>query len=127
MNGCYGRNKNKLYGRVSICYFYFVALLVFLVKRFSMRSESQIATFWELAPFILLPLRTSRHPPPPPSTLPPRKILDPPLRKRSGASRDQTLRKSNHCSSSLQVAPEILRFLQQITTVPPIPIRVLRH
>ena len=39
--GCeyYGKNKGKHSGQVPRCNFYFVALLAFLVKRFSLRSQ----------------------------------------------------------------------------------------
>ena len=64
VNGCeyYGRNKGKLSGQVPHCNFYFVALLVFLVKRFSIMFHVSNCKFWEHAPLILQPQDTSQPP-----------------------------------------------------------------
>jgi len=48
--GCayYGRNKGKLSGQVPHCNFYFVALLAFLLKRFSIRFQFSNYDMYEL-------------------------------------------------------------------------------
>jgi len=62
--GCeyYCRNKGKLSGQVRHCNFYFVALLVFLVKWFSITFQFSNCNNWEHAPLIQQP-RGSSHPP----------------------------------------------------------------
>ena len=61
----YGRNRGKLSEQVPHCHFYFVALLVFVVKRLSIRFHVSNSYILGTCPLILQPQITSQPPPPP--------------------------------------------------------------